>query len=797
MHVHDAAASAASPPSPLPALYALPPKSPLHNARRKPASSSTTAPSSSSAASGLSSFDRMLLLRNMNVGDGTAAVARPLPSMPPTTSAHTVHHASQHEMSAAQLHRERREQDARRRHETLLMSREDYFHTAEGHERQRRQEERTRMAAEEQWMRRVRQHERAQLRLEEEARQRAEILARFQAEREQQAKVAAERQAQRKLEMEAKMKALKEAADAQAQAEYAARVRQQELEAQLERDARNREMEIVRMRVEDELSITLREIPLSGLLEQFPPFSEVLNVAAGSPAMDAGLRTGDLVIDFGGVTAHHTQCLLAMAECVQQHIGQPIDVVVIRAADAQTDTSAWLSPSTQKALRSVVVLVPRKWRGKGLLGCQLSPYKWSSPSPIVASNELPADAASSFDGYEALVIFDVQTASLAASAGLEDGDVLAVCGDLLLEEIIRQSAHDYGASAIAAVAQYLTHQREIARRDVSLEVHRWNDSDATYHVVAINLPAALGEAVATPLGCALTTYTQYYQTSASISPSQDSATSQSVCDDCYYSPLATSVHAASFQGHTSCLRALWGTYQAEMLDWRDDDGRSALYYACFAGHVDAVSFLLHCYACSPSHVDALSNSASQCDIYGDCPLHAAVASSQVDVVRELLRPDAPCRVDANQANAITGLTAAHLAPSFDVLRVLHEECAVSLVVEDSDGRLPLHHACMRGDVDCVVWMLCTSEMNGYLTHSDVHGHTALHIAAWCGYDAVVDVLIGVAASSQDPTTTMATLHSARTLDGYDAADLAAAAGFDALAERLRRPIAVDVDDAGG
>ncbi|GLE04629.1 hypothetical protein PINS_up013599 [Pythium insidiosum] len=42
--------------------------------------------------------------------------------------------------------------------------------------------------------------------------------------------------------------------------------------------------------------------PLSALLDQLPPFAEVLNVAAGSPAMDAGLQTGDLVIDFGGVT---------------------------------------------------------------------------------------------------------------------------------------------------------------------------------------------------------------------------------------------------------------------------------------------------------------------------------------------------------------------------------------------------------------------------------------------------------------------------------------------------------------
>ncbi|XP_070759799.1 26S proteasome non-ATPase regulatory subunit 9 isoform X1 [Enoplosus armatus] len=87
-----------------------------------------------------------------------------------------------------------------------------------------------------------------------------------------------------------------------------------------------------------------------------PPFARVDAVTQGSPACGAGLRVGDEVIEFGSVNTENFQNLQNIASVVQHSEGKPLRVTVIRDG--------------QKAQMS---LTPKRWSGRGLLGCNIVP----------------------------------------------------------------------------------------------------------------------------------------------------------------------------------------------------------------------------------------------------------------------------------------------------------------------------------------------------------------------------------------------------------------------------------------
>ncbi|KAJ5707434.1 hypothetical protein N7488_007235 [Penicillium malachiteum] len=93
------------------------------------------------------------------------------------------------------------------------------------------------------------------------------------------------------------------------------------------------------------------------------PFAKVNSVEVGSPADQAGLKTGDAIRNFG--TAHwlnHAR-LSKVAEVVQQSEGRPVLVRVSRKEEGG-------SQITELDLQ----LTPRRnWGGRGLLGCHLVP----------------------------------------------------------------------------------------------------------------------------------------------------------------------------------------------------------------------------------------------------------------------------------------------------------------------------------------------------------------------------------------------------------------------------------------
>ncbi|XP_074061666.1 26S proteasome non-ATPase regulatory subunit 9 [Macrotis lagotis] len=88
------------------------------------------------------------------------------------------------------------------------------------------------------------------------------------------------------------------------------------------------------------------------------PFARVNSISPGSPANNAGLQVGDEILEFGSVNAHNFQNLQNIGTVVQHSEGHPLNVTVLRRGE-----------------RLQLRLVPARWSGKGLLGCNIIPLQ--------------------------------------------------------------------------------------------------------------------------------------------------------------------------------------------------------------------------------------------------------------------------------------------------------------------------------------------------------------------------------------------------------------------------------------
>lgn len=89
------------------------------------------------------------------------------------------------------------------------------------------------------------------------------------------------------------------------------------------------------------------------------PFAIIDDVTPGSPAHDSGLAVGDRVVAFGGVTAERNPSsdpLPAVAARLAACENVPVPALVIR-----------------RGARVEVQVTPRRWGGRGLLGCHMRP----------------------------------------------------------------------------------------------------------------------------------------------------------------------------------------------------------------------------------------------------------------------------------------------------------------------------------------------------------------------------------------------------------------------------------------
>ena len=83
-------------------------------------------------------------------------------------------------------------------------------------------------------------------------------------------------------------------------------------------------------------------------------FLRVGEVSDGSPAQDAGFKDGDLITKLGSITADNFTGLQDVAKLTQHAENRPVGVELQR--DGQ---------------RKNVILKPRRWSGRGLLGCHV------------------------------------------------------------------------------------------------------------------------------------------------------------------------------------------------------------------------------------------------------------------------------------------------------------------------------------------------------------------------------------------------------------------------------------------
>ncbi|OQE43666.1 hypothetical protein PENCOP_c003G09006 [Penicillium coprophilum] len=94
------------------------------------------------------------------------------------------------------------------------------------------------------------------------------------------------------------------------------------------------------------------------------PFAKVNSVVSGSPADQAGLKTGDAVRSFGNINWLNHERLAKVAQVVQENEGRAVSVKVCRKDETNSDNTTELD----------LQLTPRQnWGGRGLLGCHLVP----------------------------------------------------------------------------------------------------------------------------------------------------------------------------------------------------------------------------------------------------------------------------------------------------------------------------------------------------------------------------------------------------------------------------------------
>ncbi|XP_071958063.1 26S proteasome non-ATPase regulatory subunit 9-like [Antedon mediterranea] len=88
------------------------------------------------------------------------------------------------------------------------------------------------------------------------------------------------------------------------------------------------------------------------------PFAKIDLVSAGSPAEQGDFKVGDEVVSFGSVHKDNFKNIQAIGSIVQNSQGKPIRVVVLR-----------------NSKKTVLSLTPKKWSGRGLLGCNIVPMR--------------------------------------------------------------------------------------------------------------------------------------------------------------------------------------------------------------------------------------------------------------------------------------------------------------------------------------------------------------------------------------------------------------------------------------
>ncbi|XP_077015876.1 26S proteasome non-ATPase regulatory subunit 9 isoform X2 [Tamandua tetradactyla] len=102
-----------------------------------------------------------------------------------------------------------------------------------------------------------------------------------------------------------------------------------------------------------------REVTVSDIQELMRRKDEIeAQIKANYDVLESGLQVDDEIVEFGSVNTQNFQSLQNIGSVVQHSEGKPLNVTVIRRGE-------------KHQLR----LVPTRWAGKGLLGCNIIPLQ--------------------------------------------------------------------------------------------------------------------------------------------------------------------------------------------------------------------------------------------------------------------------------------------------------------------------------------------------------------------------------------------------------------------------------------
>jgi len=106
------------------------------------------------------------------------------------------------------------------------------------------------------------------------------------------------------------------------------------------------------------------------------PFALVDGVSSDSPAAEAGLMEGDLLLQFGPIHHLNHRDLRAVLELVPTAAAnqEEIATTLLRREQPSVEPDWTHAAETAVRRRMVVKIRPRPWAGRGLLGCHIKAY---------------------------------------------------------------------------------------------------------------------------------------------------------------------------------------------------------------------------------------------------------------------------------------------------------------------------------------------------------------------------------------------------------------------------------------
>ncbi len=207
---------------------------------------------------------------------------------------------------------------------------------------------------------------------------------------------------------------------------------------------------------------------------------------------------------------------------------------------------------------------------------------------------------------------------------------------------------------------------------------------------------------------------------------------------------AHEIHVAAQKGHLSRIKELLSK-DPELLNFRDENGRTPLHWACREGYERVVEYLIN----EGADVNIRDNN-------NVLPMHSIAIHGPTYIADLLIKKGTDINVQSR-----SGYTPLHYAAHYnqlDIAKLLVEKGA-DVHIRDQYGRTPLVHACREGGNAEIAKLLISHGAD--INIKDNEGDTPLDFAVLRGHKEVVKVLVanGVVVSIKDREG-METLHRA-------------------------------------